>query len=214
MDEHAENRKPALAIPADPQEQLAAIIESSDDAIIGKNLDGIIQSWNAGAQRLFGWTADEAIGKPITIIIPPDRLQEEPEILARLRRGERVDHFETIRVTKDGRSVYISVTISPIRNSEGVVVGASKIARDITAVKEYERQLTDLVENATVGLHSIGPDGTILWVNRFELEMLGYSEDEYVGRHISEFHSEPAAIADILARLGRAEKLHNYPAKM
>jgi PAS domain S-box-containing protein len=93
-------------------------------------------------------------------------------------------------------------------------VGASKIARDITVVKEYERQLTDLVENATVGLHSIGPEGTILWANRFELEMLGYAEDEYVGRHISEFHVDPAVISDILARLGRAEKLHNYPARM
>src|SRR6478672_5778265 len=112
MPEHAEDEKERFPILVDPQVQLAAIIESSDDAIISKNLDGIIQSWNSGAQRLFGWTREEAIGKPITIIIPPDRLEEEPQILARLRRGERVDHFETIRVTKDGRSVHISVTIS------------------------------------------------------------------------------------------------------
>jgi PAS domain S-box-containing protein len=214
MSEHAEDEKQRFPILVDPQVELAAIIESSDDAIIGKNLNGIIQSWNAGAQRLFGWTPEEAIGKPITIIIPLDRLEEEHQILARLRKGERVDHFETIRIAKDGRYVHISVTISPIRNREGNIVGASKIARDITAVREYERQLTDLVENATVGLHAVGPDGIILWANRHELEMLGYTLDEYVGQHISEFHTDQSVSSDILMRLGRAEKLHNYPAKL
>ena len=214
MPEHAEDEKRLFPILVDPQVELAAIIESSDDAIISKNLNGIIQSWNAGAQRLFGWTPQEAIGKPITLIIPKDRLEEEHQILARLRNGERVDHFETMRIAKDGRYVHISVTISPIRNREGRIVGASKIARDITAVREYERQLTDLVENATVGLHAIGPDGVIMWANRHELEMLGYTLDEYVGRHISEFHTDQSVISDILMRLGRAEKLHNYPAKL
>jgi PAS domain S-box-containing protein len=214
MSKHAPNEKQRFPDLVDPQIELAAIIESSDDAIISKNLDGIIQSWNAGAQRLFGWTAEEAIGRAITLIIPQDRLEEEHQILARLRNGERVDHFETMRIAKDGRYVHISVSISPIRNTEGIVVGASKIARDITAVREYERQLTDLVENATVGLHAIGPDGIILWANRHELEMLGYSMDEYVGRHISEFHTDQSVISDILMRLGRAEKLHNYPAKL
>jgi PAS domain S-box-containing protein len=214
MRDYVEDQKQPFPIHVDPQVQLAAIIESSDDAIISKSLDGIIQSWNSGAQRLFGWLPEEAIGKPITIIIPQDRLEEEPHILARLRKGERVDHFETIRVAKDGRQIHISVTISPIRNREGVVVGASKIARDITAVKEYDRRLTDLVENATIGLHSVGPDGIILWANRHELEMLGFTQGEYVGRHIPEFHVDQAVISDILVRLGRAEKLHNYPAQL
>src|SRR4051812_1024879 len=115
MPDYVEDHKQTIPIQVDPESQLAAIIESSDDAIISKDLHGVIQSWNSGAQRLFGWKPEEAIGKPITIIIPPDRLEEEPQILARLRKGERVDHFETVRVAKDGRHVHISVTISPIR---------------------------------------------------------------------------------------------------
>jgi PAS domain S-box-containing protein len=123
------------------QARLAAIVESSDDAIVSKTLDGVIRTWNRGAERIFGWTAEEVIGKPITIIIPPDRLEEEPRILARLRAGERVDHFETIRQAKDGRLLAISVTISPIRDASGKVVGASKIARDITLQKQFETEL-------------------------------------------------------------------------
>lgn len=123
----------------DASKRLAAIVESSDDAIISKNLDGVISSWNKGAERLFGYTAEEAIGQKITLIIPPDRLDEEPAILDRLRRGERVDHFETIRMRKDGRLLDISATISPIRNDLGRVVGASKVARDITDLKEIDR---------------------------------------------------------------------------
>ena len=101
------------------QARLAAIVESSDDAIVSKTLDGVIRSWNAGAERLFGYTADEAIGQPITLIIPPERHDEERAILARLRRGERVEHFETVRVAKDGRRIDISLTISPVRDARG-----------------------------------------------------------------------------------------------
>ena len=101
------------------QARLAAIVESSDDAIVSKTLDGVIRSWNAGAERIFGYTAAEAVGQPITLIIPPERHDEEPAILARLRRGERVDHFETVRVAKDGRRLDISLTISPVRDADG-----------------------------------------------------------------------------------------------
>jgi PAS domain S-box-containing protein len=111
---------------------LAAIIESSDDAIISKSLQGIITTWNKGAERLFGYSVTEAVGKPITMLIPEDRLDEEPAILARIHSGERVDHFETIRRRKDGTLLDISLTISPIRNSDGKIIGASKIARDIS----------------------------------------------------------------------------------
>jgi PAS domain S-box-containing protein len=113
------------------QAHLAALVASSDDAIVSKNLSGIVQSWNAGAQRLFGYSAAEAIGQPITLVIPPDRLDEEPAILERLKRGERVDHFETIRRRKDGTLVDVSLTISPVLNAEGKIIGASKIARNI-----------------------------------------------------------------------------------
>ena len=127
-------------------ELLAAIVDSSDDAIISKNLDGYITSWNQSAQRIFGYTAQEAIGKHIMLIIPPDRRTEEDGILARLRRGERVDHFETVRRRKDGTSIELSLTISPVRDASGRVIGASKVARDITDRKRIERALRESEE--------------------------------------------------------------------
>jgi len=120
---------------------LAAIVESSDDAIVSKTLDGIITTWNQGAQRIFGWLPEEVVGKPINIIIPPDRQDEEPKILEQIRAGRRVDHFETVRMTKEGRMIDVSVTISPIRDAGGVIIGASKIARDITLQKQIQREL-------------------------------------------------------------------------
>jgi PAS domain S-box-containing protein len=128
------------------QARLAAIIESSHDAIISKTLNGVIRTWNAGAERLFGYRAEEAIGRSITLIVPPERLDEEQEILARLARGERIDHFETVRIAKDGRRIDISLTVSPIRNAEGHIIGASKIARDVTGRKEAEEALRAAVE--------------------------------------------------------------------
>jgi PAS domain S-box-containing protein len=121
--------------------RLAAIVESSDDAIISKSLDGVIATWNAGAERLFGYTAEEAVGRSITILIPPELLAEEPAILERIRRGERIDHFETVRVAKDGTRLDVSICVSPVRNSAGAIVAASKVARDITAQKRAEEKL-------------------------------------------------------------------------
>src|SRR5690349_3052412 len=135
----ARNSNPGFPrLAAEPQELLAAIIESSDDAIISKDLNGIILSWNEGAERLFGYTSSEAIGRPITLIIPLERHGEETEILAKLRRGERIDHYETVRMAKDGRLMDISVTSSPVRDRDGRIVGASKVARDITLKKQSE----------------------------------------------------------------------------
>jgi len=121
--------------------RLAAIVESSDDAIISKTLDGVITSWNAGAEKLLGHQAEEIVGQSITTIIPPDHQGEEKEILKRLRRDERVDHFETVRMTKDGRRVEVSLSVSPIRDATGRIIGASKIARDITRHKQAEEAL-------------------------------------------------------------------------
>jgi PAS domain S-box-containing protein len=120
---------------------LSAIVDSSDDAIISKDLNGIITSWNKGAERLFGYSAHEAIGKPVTILIPADRLDEEPQILSRIRSGERIDHFETVRRRKDGTLLDISLTISPVKDSSGTIIGASKIARDITERKSAEEEI-------------------------------------------------------------------------
>jgi PAS domain S-box-containing protein len=124
----------------DDARRLASIVEFSDDAIISKNLDGVITSWNRGAQDLFGYTAEEAIGQPVTLLIPPARLDEEPQILARIRRGEQVNNYETVRRRKDGELLEISLTVSPIKNSKGEIVGASKIARDITDRRRAEER--------------------------------------------------------------------------
>lgn len=125
---------------------LAAIVDCSDDAILSKDLNGIITSWNAGAARIFGYTAAEVIGKPVTILMPPDRFNEEPGILARLRRGERIEHYETIRRRKDGTLLDISLTVSPIKDAEGRIIGASKIARDISDKKRAEKALREATE--------------------------------------------------------------------
>jgi PAS domain S-box-containing protein len=127
---------------------LAAIVNSSDDAIVSKTLDGIITTWNRAAERMFGYTADEAVGKHITLIIPLERHGEEQDVLARLGRGETIDHFQTVRQTKDGRKLNISLTVSPIRDARGVIVGASKIARDITDQKRHEAERALLLEEA------------------------------------------------------------------
>src|SRR5208282_4944170 len=123
------------------REHLASVVDSSDDAIMSKDLTGTINGWNRGAEKIFGYAASEALGKPMLMLFPPDRLDEEADILARIRQGESVEHFETVRVRKDGRKIDVSVTISPIRDSSGVIVGASKIARDITDRKQAEEAL-------------------------------------------------------------------------
>ncbi|MGH8319211.1 MAG: PAS domain S-box protein [Steroidobacteraceae bacterium] len=125
---------------------LAALVQSSDDAIVSKTLEGFVRSWNRAAERLFGYTAEEAVGQPITLIIPAERVPEEQQILERLRRGEHIDHFETVRVAKDGRRIDVALTISPIRNADGVIVGASKIARDIS-----ERKACEQAQQQTIG---------------------------------------------------------------
>ena len=129
-------------------QRLASIVQSSDDAIVSKNLDGIITSWNNGAERVFGYTAEEAIGQPITIVIPHDRWDEERTILTRIRRGERIDHFETVRQRKHGSLIVVSLTISPVKNAAGKIVGASKIARDVTEQKRNQEQIATLAREA------------------------------------------------------------------
>ena len=133
---------------------LTALIESADDAIISKTLQGIITSWNKGAQRIFGYTADEVVGKSITILIPEGHLDEEPAILARLRAGERIEHYETVRMRKDGRLIDISLTVSPIRGPNGQIIGASKIARDITEQRQARRALDEASERLKLALEA------------------------------------------------------------
>ena len=148
--------------------RLAAIVESSNDAIIGKDLDGIIMSWNKGAERIFGYTAEEAKGRPVTILIPADRLAEEDVILGQIRRGEPLEHYETLRQRKDGSLVEISLTVSPIRDEDGKIVGASKIARDTSERRRAEEEvrfqahLLNAVEQAVIATDL---NGTIIYWN-------------------------------------------------
>jgi PAS domain S-box-containing protein len=125
--------------------RLAAIVESSDDAIVAKDLNGIVTSWNKSAEQLFGYTPEEMVGQPVSILIPPDRPDEEPTILARLRRGDRIDHYETVRQRKDGTLIDVSLTVSPIIDSDGTIIGASKIARDISERKRAAEQKDVLI---------------------------------------------------------------------
>ena len=136
----------------DAAAQLAAIVESSEDAIVSKNLDGLILTWNAGAERIYGYRSPEAIGKPISILLPKERMAEEADIIERIRRGERVKHFETTRVRKDGKVINVSLMISPIRGADGTVVGASHVARDITERKQFEAQLRQAQRLESLGV--------------------------------------------------------------
>ena len=158
------------------------IVDASDDAIITKSLEGVISSWNNGAQRMFGFTAAEAIGQPITIIIPPELHEEEMQILRRLRTGERIEHYETWRVSKDGRRIDVSITISPIRDAEGRIIGAFKIGRDITARKRAEVALREKEESfrivanaAPVMIWISGVDKLCTFFNQGWLEFTGRS---------------------------------------
>jgi PAS domain S-box-containing protein len=175
------------------QAQLAAIVTHSDDAIVTKDLDGTIRTWNAGAQRIFGYAPQEIVGKPIWTLIPPDRRGEEEDILSRLRRGDRISHYETIRVSKTGNPLDVSLTISPLKNSSGRIVGVSKIARDISERRRAERALAEQREWFRVTLASIGDavitsdrSGKVSFLNPVAERLTGYSLEQALGKPLGE----------------------------
>jgi PAS domain S-box-containing protein len=168
----------------DPTAHLVAIIESSEDAIISKDLEGRITSWNPAAERMFGWSARAAIGQPITIIIPDDRRTEETQMLERIGRGEVVSHYETIRLRKDGTPIDISLALSPIKDGTGSIVGASKIARDITSHKRAETQFRDFLEGAPDAIVIVDPLGKIVVVNSQTETLFGYARRELLRRTV------------------------------
>ena len=179
---------------------LAAIVESSDDAIIAKDLDGTILSWNRGAERIYGYSAAEIIGRPVDVLIPRDSPDELPKILERISAGERVDHYETVRLAKDGRLVAISLTVSPIRDRTGKIAGASAIARDITSQKQdidrlrdSEARLRSIVDSAVDAIVVIDSHGRIEALNGAAVRLFGYSADEMTGRNVSMLMPSPYA---------------------
>jgi PAS domain S-box-containing protein len=194
---------------------LAAIVESSDDVIVSKNLDGIITSWNHTAQRVLGYSAGEAIGSHITLIIPKDRLAEEDIIIARVRRGERLEHFDTVRQRKDGSLIDLSLTISPVKDSSGRIVGASKVAREITDRKRAERStalLAAIVDSSDDAIVSKTLEGIITSWNKSAERMFGYRPEEVIGKHITLIIPRDRCDeeANIIERLRRGERIDHF----
>ncbi|HEX8070934.1 MAG TPA: PAS domain S-box protein [Pyrinomonadaceae bacterium] len=185
-----EQRRQALT-----RAQLAAIVASSDDAIFGKTLDGVITSWNAAAERMYGYTAAEAVGQSVALLIPPERPDELPGILARLRAGERLAHFETVRQRKDGTRLHVSLTISPLTDASGQVVGVSTIARDVTARRQADEELqlqARVLTSMAEGVCVADEQGYIRYTNPAEDMMFGYEPGELTGQHVTVLNAYPA----------------------
>lgn len=209
------NRPQFVDLETKPDSYFSAIIESSDDAIISKDLNGVIQSWNRGAERIFGYTPEEVVGKPVTILMPEGRQGEEIEILARIRNGERIDHYETIRKRKDGKNIHVSLTVSPVRDDSGLIIGASKIARDITSQKqaeELQRHFRAIVEFSDDAIISKDLNGIIQSWNRGAEHIFGYLASEVIGKPVAILLPEGREDEEprILARLRKGERIDHY----
>ncbi len=209
-------------LPADfaieAQALLAAIVASSHDAIVSKTLEGIVTTWNEGAQRMFGYTAEEMIGQPILRLIPPEMHGEEAQILQSIKAGRRIEHYETVRLTKDGRRLPVSLTISPIRDAHGRIAGASKIARDISTQKrlsDLQERMAAIVESSDDAIISKDLNGIIRSWNPGAERIFGYAADEIVGQHISTIAAPDRIdeIPGILERIKRGERVDHYETK-
>jgi PAS domain S-box-containing protein len=181
---------------------LASIVESSDDAIITKTSNGIITSWNSGAESIYGFSAEEVVGRPISILIPPGQVDEVPGVLERIKRGEGIHHYETVRKRKDGRVIHVSVSISPVKNKQGQIIGASTIARDITTEMASRKQAEDklsaasqyarsLIESSLDPLVTISGDGKITDVNEATIKVTGIPREQLIGADFSNYFTEP-----------------------
>jgi PAS domain S-box-containing protein len=195
--------------------RLAAIVESSDDAIVSKDLNGMVKSWNRAAERMFGYKAEEIIGRPITVIIPPELYGDEDLILSKVRKGEKIDHFQTVRRRKDGSMIEVSLTVSPIKDQAGNIIGAAKIARDITYQKKAEHEalkLAAIVESSNDAIISKDLNGTVTSWNKAAEQMFGYTPEEIVGKSIAMIIPQ-AMYGDeemILERVKKGEKVDHF----
>jgi PAS domain S-box-containing protein len=194
---------------------MAAIVESSDDAIISKDLSGIITSWNDAAERIFGYTAAEIVGRPVTVLIPPELLAEENFVLSKIRAGERVAHFETVRVGKNGERIDVSLTVSPVKDNFGIVVGAAKILRDITDQKranDSRNKLAAIFDSSEDAIVSKNLNGIVTAWNKSAGRLFGYKAAEFIGQPITllippEFMNDEN---EILAKLRPAKELTTF----
>jgi len=201
--------------------RLAAIVDSSDDAIIGKTLDGTITSWNAGAAKLYGYSEDEVLGRSIGILSSPDYSDEIPGILEKIRLGEHIDHYETVRKRKDGSNIYVSLSVSPIKDSNGRLVGASTITRDITEKKRAEEAIRlasaynrSLIEASLDPLVTISPDGVITDVNKATEKVTGFSRERLIGTDFSDYFTEPEKAKEGYLKVFKENSVTDYPLEL
>jgi PAS domain S-box-containing protein len=199
----------------DARTKLAAIVESSDDAIVSKDLNGIVTSWNAAAERIFGYSSDEIVGRSITLLIPPGLQDDEVMILSRIKAGQRVEHFQTVRLHKDGTRLDVSLTISPIKNEHGEVIGAAKIARDITREKKSEEaalQLAAIVESSDDAIVSKDLNGIIRSWNKGAERIFGYRAEEIIGQPITRIIPEElqAEEVQIIGKIKAGERIDHF----
>ncbi len=200
---------------------LASIVDSSDDAIVAKTPNGIITSWNRGAEQVYGYSAEEVIGKPISVVISPDRPNEMDEILARIRRGERVDHYETKRLRKDRKAIAISLTVSPIYDASSKLIGVSSIARDITERRQADEQLRSaslyarsLIEASLDPLVTINPEGKITDVNEATIKATGVERQGLIGTDFSNYFTEPEKAREGYQQVFSVGSVTDYPLTM
>jgi PAS domain S-box-containing protein len=200
---------------------LASIVDSSDDAIVAKTPDGIITSWNRGAEQVYGYSAEEVVGKPISVVTSPDRPNEMDEILARIRRGERVEHYETKRLRKDRKAIAISLTVSPISDTSGKLIGISSIARDITERRQADEQLRSaslyarsLIEASLDPLVTINPEGKITDVNEATIRATGVGRESLIGTDFSNYFTEPEKAREGYQQVFSKGAVTDYPLTM
>jgi PAS domain S-box-containing protein len=190
---------------------LVSLVESSHDAIIGKTLDGIITSWNPGAERLYGYRREEVLGKPISLLVPPGRENELPDIFERIKVRHQVEHHVTERIRKDGTVIDVSVTVSPIKDVEGNVVGVSSIARDVTAVRQVSQYARSLIEASPDPLVTISPEGKINDVNEATVKVTGVPREKLIGTDFSDYFTEPDKAREGYQRVLSQGLVTDYP---
>jgi PAS domain S-box-containing protein len=198
----------------DQMSRLAAMVEQSDDAIIGKTLDGIVTTWNPAAEKLYGYSGQEMIGKSVALLIPPERSEEMTAILARIRAGQHVDHFETVRARKDGTRLAVSLRVSPICDSEGAIIGASTIGRDVTTQSRAREAARFMIESSLDSLVSISPEGKITDANAATVKWTGVPREELIGTSFSSYFTDPRKAERIYQLVFSEGMAVDYPLTM